>query len=81
MCSTVHIPVQIADINPESAAQVAAEIEALGGQAASVACDVADSSQQLAAFRLHMQRFGRLDYALLNAGGFTITSARPHLQP
>ncbi|PSC70969.1 short-chain dehydrogenase [Micractinium conductrix] len=62
------VAVTIADINPESAAQVAAEIEALGGQAASVACDVADSSQQLAAFRLHMQRFGRLDYALLNAG-------------
>jgi hypothetical protein len=33
-----------------------------------VRCDVADEAAQSAAFELHMRAFGRLDYAVLNAG-------------
>jgi NAD(P)-dependent dehydrogenase (short-subunit alcohol dehydrogenase family) len=33
-----------------------------------VACDVSDPAQHLAAFQAHMAAYGRLDYALLNAG-------------
>ena len=59
----------LADVDGAAAEQVAAVIRAAGGTAQAVRCDVADPTQHLAAFRLHQQRYGQLDYALLNAGG------------
>jgi NAD(P)-dependent dehydrogenase (short-subunit alcohol dehydrogenase family) len=47
---------------------VASEITRRGGRAQGVACDVADPGVHLEAFRRHAAAFGRLDYALLNAG-------------
>ena len=40
----------------------------MGGKADHVACDVSDDEQQKAAFDRHMERCGRLDIAVLNAG-------------
>lgn len=58
----------LADVDAAAAEAVAKQIAAAGGAAASVRCDVADPVQHLAAFQQHMRRWGRLDYALLNAG-------------
>ncbi len=62
------VSVTLADVDMAGAGATAARIRAAGGQAIAVRCDVADSSQHLQAFQTHMQRWGRLDYALLNAG-------------
>ena len=59
---------QVADIDGSAAEQVADAIRGAGGRAAAAQCDVADPQQQLAAFQRHMRQWGRLDYALLNAG-------------
>lgn len=48
---------------------MAAEITQQGGRAIALPCDVADPAQHLAAFQRHAEAWGRLDYALLNAGG------------
>ena len=61
--------VQVADIDGAAAAKVAGQIRQRGGRAISVQCDVSDSRQHLAAFQAHQAAWGRLDYALLNAGG------------
>ena len=60
--------VTLADVDLAGAEATAARIRSAGGQAIAVRCDVADPAQHLAAFQAHMQRWGRLDYALLNAG-------------
>lgn len=62
------VSVTLADVDVAGAEAVAARIRAAGGQAIVARCDVADPAQHVAAFREHMARFGRLDYALLNAG-------------
>lgn len=62
------VSVTLADVDVAGAEAVAARIRAAGGQAIVARCDVADPAQHVAAFREHMGRFGRLDYALLNAG-------------
>jgi NAD(P)-dependent dehydrogenase (short-subunit alcohol dehydrogenase family) len=43
-------------------------IEAAGGAACALACDVSDLTSQRQAFQRHIQRWGRLDIAVLNAG-------------
>lgn len=62
------VKLTLADIDGGAAERVAASVRAAGGQAIATACDVADPRQHLAAFQAHMARWGRLDYALLNAG-------------
>ena len=59
---------QVVDLDGSAARQVAQEISQGGGQALAVQCDVTSDAEQQRAFQQHMQRFGRLDYALLNAG-------------
>ena len=39
-----------------------------GGQAQAVRCDVSSQQQQEQMFEAHMQAYGRLDTAVLNAG-------------
>ena len=60
--------VQVVDLDGSAARQVAQEISRGGGHAQAVQCDVTSDGEQERAFQQHMQRFGRLDYALLNAG-------------
>lgn len=62
------VKLTLADVDVAAAERVAAAVRAAGGQAVAVACDVADARQHLAAFQAHVDRWGRLDYALLNAG-------------
>ena len=49
-------------------ATLQAEIEAAGGQAVACACDVAEAAQVEAAVALAVQRFGRIDILINNAG-------------
>eukprot|EP00887_Chlorella_sp_A99_P002267 scaffold10.g2267.t1 len=61
--------VTLVDVDGPGAAAVAAAIQAAGGAALAVApCDLTDRAAQAAAFRAHMERWGRLDAAVLNAG-------------
>jgi NAD(P)-dependent dehydrogenase (short-subunit alcohol dehydrogenase family) len=60
--------VVIADINGEQAANVVREIEATGGRASSRAVDVSDEGQVAALIGDCVERYGRLDCAINNAG-------------
>lgn len=67
--------VVVADINPETAATVSAEICAAGGTAIPATADIADEDQVAAMVRLAVDRFGGLDIlhnnaALIDAGVF-----------
>lgn len=48
--------------------QLASEIEARGGRALAMACDVTDEEGMSAVVRTIVERFGRLDVAVANAG-------------
>lgn len=61
-------PFAVADIDSAAAERVASEVQRLGGRAIAVPCDVSDPAQHVEAFRRHARAWGRLDYALLNAG-------------
>ena len=58
----------IADINAESGAQAAAAIEDAGGKAISTPVDVADEEQVEAMTRTVVDRLGRIDILINNAG-------------
>jgi 3-oxoacyl-[acyl-carrier protein] reductase len=58
----------IADLDETSAREVAAEIEAGGGQALALRLDVADPQLVTAAIDATRQRFGRVDVLVNNAG-------------
>ena len=60
--------VVIADLHPETATAAAAGI---GPGALGVACDVGDEGQVAACVATTMQKFGRLDYIVNNAGLMT----------
>jgi 3-oxoacyl-[acyl-carrier protein] reductase len=60
--------VVIADLDETSAREVAAEIEAGGGQALALRLDVADPQLVTAAIDATRQRFGRVDVLVNNAG-------------
>ena len=60
--------VVIADLHPETATAAAAGI---GPGALGVACDVGDEGQVAACVAATMQKFGRLDYIVNNAGLMT----------
>jgi NAD(P)-dependent dehydrogenase (short-subunit alcohol dehydrogenase family) len=60
--------VVVADVAAEGARETARAIEQDGGQALAVTCDVARSDEVKAALRAAVERFGRLDVALNNAG-------------
>jgi NAD(P)-dependent dehydrogenase (short-subunit alcohol dehydrogenase family) len=58
----------VADLNPEAADAVVAEIGARGGAASAQPLDVADATQVAAAFDATVERHGRLDILVNNAG-------------
>lgn len=60
--------VAVIDINPTTAAKVAAEIEARCRPALAVACDVTDPDDVRRAVEQVVERFGGLDIAVNNAG-------------
>jgi NAD(P)-dependent dehydrogenase (short-subunit alcohol dehydrogenase family) len=58
------------DVDAEKAAATAKEIEAAGGEAVAIACDVADEDAVAAAVATAVEAFGRLNVAFNNAGTF-----------
>lgn len=60
--------VAVADLNAETAAKVAKEIEADGGKATSVKVDVADRDSFFAAVKSVVVDLGRVDVLVNNAG-------------
>lgn len=65
------VSVLIADINEEGARSAAADIEAAGGIASAVRCDVADDTAFETLKNEALGRFGRIDIVMNNAGGLT----------
>jgi 3-oxoacyl-[acyl-carrier protein] reductase len=60
--------VAVVDVDAEPAAATAAAIEAAGGEAIAIATDVADASAVEAMAAAALERFGRVDVLLSNAG-------------
>ena len=60
--------VAIVDVAPAGAQETAAQIQAAGGEAIAIACDVTQSEQVQAAIAATVDAFGRLDGAVNNAG-------------
>jgi NAD(P)-dependent dehydrogenase (short-subunit alcohol dehydrogenase family) len=60
--------VVLADMSADKLAQVKSEIEANGGAAKAVTCDVTRDEDVRAAVKAAVGTFGRLDYAVNNAG-------------
>jgi len=44
------------------------ELNQIGCSAQALQCDVSDEQQQQEVFQTHLEEFGRLDIAILNAG-------------
>jgi NAD(P)-dependent dehydrogenase (short-subunit alcohol dehydrogenase family) len=61
-------PVAIADLRPQEGESVVAEIEAAGGEALFASTDVSDEAQVRALIARVLERFGRLDVLVNNAG-------------
>jgi 3-oxoacyl-[acyl-carrier protein] reductase len=62
--------VVVADLNDANAEQVAKQIEAAGGEAIAIKVDVADEASTLAMAKATVDRFGRIDILMNNAGIF-----------
>ncbi|MDY0249192.1 MAG: SDR family oxidoreductase [Pseudomonas sp.] len=62
------IKVVVADINAQGAAETVSLIEAAGGTAVFVSCDVRDEEQVKQLVASTVDTYGRLDYAFNNAG-------------
>jgi 3-oxoacyl-[acyl-carrier protein] reductase len=58
----------VADVNEESARGVVADIVSTGGEALAIGLDVAEPKQVEAAIAATLERFGRLDIMVNNAG-------------
>lgn len=67
--------VMLADLDEAQASHVARCIEAAGGQAVAIRCDVSDESQVEAMMAATVERFGRIDCAVNNAA--TASDNRP----
>lgn len=70
------IPV-IADVNPESGANVAEEIRSAGGRALAVTTDVSDVDSVNELVRSALAEFGRVDALINNAAIFSSLTMRP----
>ena len=58
----------VGDIRPAAAETVAREIESAGGQAVALRIDTTNPGDSMAAVGMAVERFGRLDHAVNNAG-------------
>ncbi|MEJ6404064.1 7-alpha-hydroxysteroid dehydrogenase [Yoonia sp. 2307UL14-13] len=61
--------VMVSDLDKNAAAKVAAEIEAEGGKASAIACDVTKESDLAGAVDKTIEAFGKLTILVSNAGG------------
>jgi NAD(P)-dependent dehydrogenase (short-subunit alcohol dehydrogenase family) len=61
--------VAVLDLNPEAAEKLAADIQAQGGVAISVPCDVLDRASIERAAQQVLKKFGRVDILINGAGG------------
>ncbi len=73
--------VALADMQPEEGERVRAQIEADGGQAMFVECDVSDPSAVQHAIDATVERFGKLDIVFANAGINGVWSPVEELTP
>ncbi len=73
--------VVLADLNTENLQRVQRDIESLGGQAASVGCNVTDATSVQEAFAVATERWGRLDVVFANAGIAGVWAPLEDLQP
>jgi NAD(P)-dependent dehydrogenase (short-subunit alcohol dehydrogenase family) len=64
--------VVVVDLVPERAQRTAAEIEAAGGTALAVACDVRDEASVQQMVEQTVRTFGRVDVLVNAAGGYTL---------
>lgn len=67
--ATAGAAVLVSDLNAETADSVARTIEAKGGQAAGVACDVTRESDLAALVERCVEKFGKVTTLVSNAGG------------
>ena len=67
-CAREGARVAVADILEEAAQSTVAEIEAMGGQALAIACDVTDDDAVKAMIAATVDAYGSLDCAFNNAG-------------
>ena len=73
--------VVLADVQNEQGERVRSEIEAAGGQALYVECDVSDPTSVEAAINAAVERFGKLDIVFANAGINGVWTPVDELQP
>lgn len=73
--------IALADVQPEHGERVRAEIEAAGGQALHIDCDVSDPAAVERAVSATVERFGRLDIVFANAGINGVWAPVDELQP
>ena len=73
--------VVLADVQNEQGERVRSEIEAAGGQALYVECDVSDPASVEAAINATVERFGKLDIVFANAGINGVWTPVDELQP
>lgn len=73
--------VVLADVQNEQGERVRSEIEAAGGQALYVECDVSDPASVEAAINAAVERFGKLDIVFANAGINGVWTPVDELQP
>ena len=59
----------VCDYNEENALQTVSEIEEIGGAAMAAVCDVRDREKIFAFVADAIERFGKIDYLVCNAGG------------
>jgi NAD(P)-dependent dehydrogenase (short-subunit alcohol dehydrogenase family) len=65
------VSVAVADIDMDGAHSVVSEIEAAGGRAIAIRCDVADDAAFEGMKARTLEEFGRVDIVMNNAGGMT----------
>ncbi len=79
--ATEGAAVVLADISDEDGAHIQSEIERAGGRASYVHCDVSDAASVRQAIEQAVERWGRLDIVVANAGINGVRTPIEELQP